>query len=69
MSLLVTDKTPRPTRIVRPNGQIAYTVMSVPEIDALPWRHLCVLADAVGFVNPVGAYALWPQDFRPLSVF
>lgn len=59
---------PRPARIERPGGKIAYTVMSIPEIEGLPWRHLLALADAVGFVNPVGAYATWPQDFRPLSV-
>lgn len=69
MSLLVTDEMPKPTRIVRPGGQIAYTVMTIPEIEGLPWRHLVGLADAVGFINPVGAFAVWPQSFRPLSVF
>lgn len=68
MSLYVTDQ-PQPTRVVRPNGQVAYTVMSIPEIEGLPWRHLCALSDSVNFINPVGAFEIWPQSFRPLSVF
>ncbi len=68
MSLFVTDKQPRPARIIRPNGRPAYTIMSIPEIEALPWAALLALSEAVDFVNPVGAYATWPQSFRPLSV-
>ncbi len=68
MGLLVTDQQPRPTRVIRPNGRPAYTVMTIPEIEALPWAALLAMADAVGYINPVGAYAVWPQDFRPLSV-
>ena len=68
MSLLVTDELPRPRRIVRPNGQVAYTVMRPEEIDALNWRYLSAFALATGRGNPVGFYVRWPGEFRPLSV-
>lgn len=57
-----------PLRVLRPNGQTAYTVLTIPEIDWLPWAWLCRYADAVGYLNPIGAYAIWPQEFRPMSV-
>lgn len=68
MALLVTDETPRPTRHVRPNGEHAYTVMSIGEIDALPYYHLCALSEAIQILNPVGYYFVFPREFLPLSL-
>lgn len=56
------------TQTVRTNGQYAYTITEVSDIDAIPYYYLCSLADATGYATPDAAFKHYPELFAPISL-